>query len=153
MKKEIQLVGDAGNVFLGGMSMGMAVVMWVIFHYLASATGKRKALGGVLGFSGWFPFARQAEKFLSTAGVGSAEIRRLITSVLGKLYLSRVKIEIPYHQRVSLFVFSTGQTMHFSLLNLVDRRLGSCRRRACLLNGMGILERRIRALGQRVGGV
>ncbi|OJJ87706.1 alpha/beta hydrolase, partial [Aspergillus glaucus CBS 516.65] len=84
LKKEIELVGDAGKVFLGGMSMGMAVVMWVVVHYLASAAGKRKALGGVLGFSGWFPFARQIEEFFSTTGAGGPEFQRLILSLLGE---------------------------------------------------------------------
>ncbi|EYE98991.1 uncharacterized protein EURHEDRAFT_383180 [Aspergillus ruber CBS 135680] len=83
LEKDIELVGDAGNVFLGGMSMGMAVVMWVVVHYLASATGNNKALGGVLVFSGWFPFARQTEEFITTAGADAAGFQRLISSVLG----------------------------------------------------------------------
>lgn len=86
IEREIEFVGDAGKVFLGGMSMGMAVVMWVVVYHLASATatGKDKALGGVLGFSGWLPFARQVEEFLSTAGADAAGFRRLISSALGE---------------------------------------------------------------------
>ncbi|BCR86681.1 alpha/beta hydrolase [Aspergillus chevalieri] len=90
LEKEIKLVGDAGKVFLGGISMGMAVVVWVVVYYLASGTGKGKALGGVLGLCGWCPFARQVEERLSAADAGEeggdcgAEFQRLVSSMLGQ---------------------------------------------------------------------
>jgi len=93
LEKEIKLVRDAGKVFLGGISMGMAVVVWVVIYYLASGTGKGKALGGVLGFSGWCPFARQVEECVSAAGGGEeggdlgAKLQRLISSMLGQTIL------------------------------------------------------------------
>lgn len=39
----------------------------MVVYYLASASGKqKKALCGVLGFCGWFPFERQVEEFFSS---------------------------------------------------------------------------------------
>lgn len=53
-----RLDGDARRVFLGGISQGMATVLWTFF----CATGQiNKPLGGLIGFCGWLPYAHRAE--------------------------------------------------------------------------------------------
>ena len=58
LEEEIRGVGgDAGRVFLGGISQGMAMELWAFFLYAVNLKMK-KSLGGVLGFCGWLPFGR-----------------------------------------------------------------------------------------------
>ncbi|KAF9251545.1 hypothetical protein DTO013E5_4028 [Penicillium roqueforti] len=74
------LDGKYGNIYLGGMSQGMATALWAFLA--ASATGRFQGpLGGLLGFCGWLPFAQQLEWLLSEPelGPGSAQTRSLIS--------------------------------------------------------------------------
>lgn len=59
VEEEVKLVGgDAGKVFLGGMSQGMAAAVWVLFCYVSCSSfkGIKRPLGGYMGFCGWMPF-------------------------------------------------------------------------------------------------
>lgn len=79
LEEEIRGVGgDAGRVFLGGISQGMAMGLWTFFLYAVKSKMK-KSLGGVLGFCGWLPFGRVVEEVLR----GGGEVRRVVSAVLG----------------------------------------------------------------------
>lgn len=66
LESEAQLLdGQLSRLYLGGMSQGMATALWVFLA--AFATGRIQApLGGLLGFSGWLPFAHDLEITLDT---------------------------------------------------------------------------------------
>lgn len=86
MEEEIRGVGgDAGRVFLGGISQGMAMGLWAWFLYAANSKVK-KSLGGVLGFCGWLPFGRVVEEVLG--GGGGGEARKVVSGVLGDAAVS-----------------------------------------------------------------
>ena len=79
LEEEVRGVGgDAGRVFLGGISQGMAMGLWAFFLYAVNLKMK-KSLGGVLGFCGWLPFGRVVEEVLG----GGDEVRRAVFAVLG----------------------------------------------------------------------
>ncbi|KAL4803916.1 Alpha/Beta hydrolase protein [Aspergillus unguis] len=62
LEEEIRLLGGkASNVYLGGISQGMATVLWTVF---CSRDRINQRLGGILGFCGWIPFANQAENLI-----------------------------------------------------------------------------------------
>lgn len=85
LEEEVRGVGgDAGRVFLGGISQGMAMGLWAFFLYVVNSKMK-KALGGVLGFCGWLPFGRVVEEVL---GGGGGEVRRVVSAVLGDAAVS-----------------------------------------------------------------
>ena len=85
LEEEVRGVGgDAGRVFLGGISQGMAMELWAFFLYAVNLKMK-KSLGGVLGFCGWLPFGRVVEEVL---GGGGGEVRRVVSAVLGDAAVS-----------------------------------------------------------------
>ncbi|KAJ5092147.1 hypothetical protein NUU61_007017 [Penicillium alfredii] len=58
------LDGQLTRIYLGGISQGMATALWAFFG--AIGTGRvQGALGGLLGFCGWLPFAQQLDDLLS----------------------------------------------------------------------------------------
>ncbi|KAJ6024738.1 hypothetical protein N7540_005535 [Penicillium herquei] len=61
---EAQLLeGQLTNIYLGGISQGMATALWAFFT--AISTGRVEGpLGGLLGFCGWLPFAQQLDDLL-----------------------------------------------------------------------------------------
>ncbi|KAE8350863.1 Alpha/Beta hydrolase protein [Aspergillus coremiiformis] len=59
LKSEIELLGGkTSQVYLGGISMGMATAFWTLF---CATNQYHEPLGGFLGFCGWLPFARQVQ--------------------------------------------------------------------------------------------
>lgn len=54
---EVKLVGGASRVVIGGLSMGCAAASHVLLNFQNDGNGKREALGGFVGMSGWLPFA------------------------------------------------------------------------------------------------
>lgn len=86
LEEEVRGVGgDAGRVFLGGISQGIAMGLWAFFLYAVNSKVK-KSLGGVLGFCGWLPFGRVVEEVLG--GGGGGEVRRVVSAVLGDVAVS-----------------------------------------------------------------
>jgi lysophospholipase-2 len=84
LEYEISLLGGKpSHVFLGGISQGMATVLWTFFG--AIATGRiQEPLGGLLGFCGWLPFARQVEDLVqqpTLSGPREPQMRRLVSEV------------------------------------------------------------------------
>lgn len=66
------LDGRFSNIYLGGISQGMATSFWAFFA--AIGLGKiQEPLGGLLGFCGWFPFAHQLETLLSEPAVNFSQ--------------------------------------------------------------------------------
>lgn len=65
IEREAKLLdGRFSNIYLGGISQGMATSLWAFFA--AIGLGKIQGpLGGLLGFCGWFPFAQQLDTLLS----------------------------------------------------------------------------------------
>ena len=58
------LDGQFTRIYLGGISQGMATALWAFLG--AIGTGRvQGALGGLLGFCGWLPFAQQLDDLLS----------------------------------------------------------------------------------------
>ncbi|KAK4867345.1 hypothetical protein LT330_000855 [Penicillium expansum] len=81
LEEEARLLdGRFSQIYLGGMSQGMATALWTFFA--ATATGRiQGSLGGLLGFCGWFPFAQQLERLLSEPSLnpGSSQAQSLIS--------------------------------------------------------------------------
>lgn len=61
IEEEAKLVGGASRVVIGGLSMGCAAASHVLLNFQNDGSGdgegKREALGGFVGMSGWLPFA------------------------------------------------------------------------------------------------
>ncbi|OJJ99187.1 hypothetical protein ASPACDRAFT_1888799 [Aspergillus aculeatus ATCC 16872] len=77
LEQEISLLdGRASHVYLGGVSQGMATALWTLF----CAGGRiERCLGGVVGFCGWVPFAREIEGLIQrAAGDDMLRIQRLV---------------------------------------------------------------------------
>lgn len=67
---------------LGGISQGMATALWAFFG--AIGTGRvQGALGGLLGFCGWLPFAQQLDGLLSRHGQNAGTTSRTLRLVSG----------------------------------------------------------------------
>ncbi|KAL2833619.1 Alpha/Beta hydrolase protein [Aspergillus pseudoustus] len=63
LENEIRLLdGKAGNVFLGGISQGMATALWTVF---CAAERIPHQIGGLVGFCGWLPFANRLEELIA----------------------------------------------------------------------------------------
>ncbi|KAG2413287.1 hypothetical protein HFD88_002476 [Aspergillus terreus] len=73
------LDGQFSRIYLGGMSQGMATALWAFFG--AMGTGRvQGALGGLLGFCGWLPFAQQLDDLFSEhQNLGTPQILRLVS--------------------------------------------------------------------------
>lgn len=82
LKREIDLLGgDGSRVFLGGISQGMATVLWSIFLAASREGIREQRLGGVLGFCGWLPLGREVEELLrrdNTSSKTPKEKQRLV---------------------------------------------------------------------------
>lgn len=62
---EIDLLdGRSSQVYLGGISQGMATALWTLFCATRRVRGQ---LGGFVGVCGWMPFALQVEEFKEAA--------------------------------------------------------------------------------------
>lgn len=74
IEREAKLLdGRFSNIYLGGISQGMATSLWAFFA--AIGLGKIQGpLGGLLGFCGWLPFAQQLETLLSEPAVNASQI-------------------------------------------------------------------------------
>ncbi|PYI03257.1 lysophospholipase/carboxylesterase family protein [Aspergillus sclerotiicarbonarius CBS 121057] len=73
LEEEItRLDGKPGNVFLGGISQGMAIALW---SWVCAGRKGLGRLGGVVGFCGWMPFA---ERFVDGDGGLDGGRRRLV---------------------------------------------------------------------------
>ncbi|PWY77286.1 alpha/beta-hydrolase, partial [Aspergillus sclerotioniger CBS 115572] len=71
LEEEIKLLdGKSTNVYLGGISQGMATALWSWFC-------ARDRLGGVVGFCGWMPFA---ERFGDEDGDGGLDGGRRVAA-------------------------------------------------------------------------
>lgn len=70
LEEEIQLLDEnAGHVYLGGISQGMAAALWT----LLCARGRiNHRLGGVFGFCGWIPFAPDMDALIQQSGATSS---------------------------------------------------------------------------------
>lgn len=67
LEYEIGLLnGEWGNVYLGGISQGMATALWAFLGGAAMGRIGGK-IGGVLGFCGWLPFASDLEALLEAS--------------------------------------------------------------------------------------
>ncbi|KAJ5474772.1 hypothetical protein N7475_004338 [Penicillium sp. IBT 31633x] len=82
LESEAKLLdGRLDCIYLGGISQGMATALWAFFAGIG--TGRIQGpLGGLFGFCGWLPFARQLEGLLSEETVGSpcdARAQRLVS--------------------------------------------------------------------------
>lgn len=67
------LDGRTSNIYLGGISQGMATALWAFFA--AIGLGKiQEPLGGLLVFCGWLPFAQQLEALLAERAVNASQI-------------------------------------------------------------------------------
>ncbi|KAI9369369.1 Alpha/Beta hydrolase protein [Aspergillus egyptiacus] len=71
LEEEIRLLdGKAHHVYLGGISQGMATALWTL---LCAGGGRINGrLGGVVGFCGWLPFAREMEEMTRRSGGASS---------------------------------------------------------------------------------
>ncbi|KAJ5092502.1 hypothetical protein NUU61_007372 [Penicillium alfredii] len=76
---EVKLLGgDYRRVYLGGISQGIATALWTFFGGVA--TGRiPEPLGGLLGFCGWLPFARQLEDLLQSSESPGTQSLRLVS--------------------------------------------------------------------------
>ncbi|RAH50691.1 uncharacterized protein BO95DRAFT_438459 [Aspergillus brunneoviolaceus CBS 621.78] len=106
LDREISLLGgEASHVYLGGISQGMATALWTLF-----CAGGRigRCLGGVLGFCGWVPFAREIEGLLQqAAGDDTLRVQRLVCGFcVEMLGFSQPYGEVESHG-ASLPLFST----------------------------------------------
>ncbi|OJJ37448.1 hypothetical protein ASPWEDRAFT_39133 [Aspergillus wentii DTO 134E9] len=87
VEKEIALLdGRAERLFLGGMSQGMATILWTLLCSPIRLGGTR--LGGVVAFCGWLPFAGQIEAIVeshpdSSAVDKSTQVGRHLLKILG----------------------------------------------------------------------
>lgn len=72
---EIDLLdGRSNQVYLGGISQGMATALWTLFCATRRVQGQ---LGGFMGFCGWMPFAMQVEE-LKEASSSSSQYRQAL---------------------------------------------------------------------------
>ncbi|KAL4744483.1 hypothetical protein BDW72DRAFT_188409 [Aspergillus terricola var. indicus] len=80
LESEIRLLdGEASHVYLGGISQGMATALWTVL----CAHGRiGQALGGILGFCGWLPFANGADDIIQSFEEANTEIDALDKSQL-----------------------------------------------------------------------
>ncbi|CAG8039123.1 unnamed protein product [Penicillium salamii] len=77
LEAEIKLLdGRSDRVFLGGISQGMAISLWVL---LCAPSRITAPLGGLLGFCGWLPFAHQVECLVRHPGIDSIHRKRLVS--------------------------------------------------------------------------
>ena len=67
-------------MFLGGISQGIATVLWSLFLASGREPISGRRLGGVLGFCGWLPLGRNVEEILRGNGASSKtpEKQRLV---------------------------------------------------------------------------
>ncbi|KAL2869746.1 uncharacterized protein BJX67DRAFT_370581 [Aspergillus lucknowensis] len=86
LENEIRfLEGKASNVFLGGISQGMATALWTVFCAVERIPHR---IGGLVGFCGWLPFANQLEELIAArskekedaARPTKADIQRLVSN-------------------------------------------------------------------------
>ncbi|RJE21286.1 Phospholipase/Carboxylesterase [Aspergillus sclerotialis] len=82
LKREIDLLGgNSSRVFLGGISQGMATVLWSVFIAASRERIREQCFGGVLGFCGWLPLGREVEELFRRNNASSKtpkEKQRLI---------------------------------------------------------------------------
>ncbi|KAJ5193692.1 hypothetical protein N7491_001023 [Penicillium cf. griseofulvum] len=104
LEEEVRLVdGRFANIYLGGMSQGMATALWTLLA--ATAMSRIKGpLAGFLGFCGWLPFAQQLEQLLSEPlSPGSSQAQSLISG----FFFDEIAGEIRSDQPVDCSILST----------------------------------------------
>ncbi|KAI9832877.1 MAG: hypothetical protein M1819_003907 [Sarea resinae] len=88
LRDEIERVESSKRMIIGGISMGMATGLWLLFYWgrvMGAQGGDR--LGGFVGFSGWLPFWSKIMTMLDEGHYSpreaTAEVSRFISSTIG----------------------------------------------------------------------
>ncbi|KAJ5152309.1 hypothetical protein N7492_010604 [Penicillium capsulatum] len=90
LESETRLLhGQASRLYLGGMSQGMATALWVFLAGIA--TGRIEApLGGLVGFSGWLPFAHSLESILDSDRESSGPCTLHTQGLVAQFFFSEI---------------------------------------------------------------
>ncbi|KAI0132913.1 Alpha/Beta hydrolase protein [Xylariales sp. AK1849] len=74
LDKEIEDLGEAGRVVLGGISQGGAIGLWTLLCACAGGDKTTRHIGGFLAGSTWLPFAMNLERNLTVSSAADANI-------------------------------------------------------------------------------
>ena len=140
------------HIYFGGMSQGMAIALWAFLG--AIGTGRvQGALGGLLGFCGWLPFAQQLDDLLS--GHRSADTTQTLQLVSEFFFdtiagpAAKTPVDSSILSNLPLCFLVMDPTMNGSRCNSGDRRVGFSARLRFVLSGMSSPGRRGMATGSR----